>query len=91
MPSLQGLNKNIQDYSDLCFNIDSSKLSPIYLNGQQITCVDSENNYIATDIYGRNIMNSVCDFYQRSNSIINGFRVCDRHFTLYFMYAYVWM
>ena len=69
----------------LCFNVDSSKLSPIYLNGQPITCVDSEKhlgNYIATDIYDRNIMNSVCDFYQRSNSIINGFRVCDNIETL---------
>ena len=34
-------------------------------------------NFILTDITDRNIMSSDCDFYQRSNNIINDFRVCD--------------
>ena len=53
---------------------------PIYLNKQSISIVNSDvhlGNYISTDIYDRNIVNNVCDFYQRSNSIIADFHVCD--------------
>ena len=34
-------------------------------------------NYVSADIYDRNIMNNVCDFYQRSNSIMNDLNLCD--------------
>ena len=34
-------------------------------------------NYISSDILDRNITSNICDLCQRSNSIINNFRVCD--------------
>ena len=57
----------------ICFNVDPSECTPIYLNNQPITFVNSDKhlgNYISSDITDRNIMSSVCDFYQRSNSIL---------------------
>ena len=32
---------------------------------------------MSSDIYERNIMHSICDLYQRSNTIINDFSACD--------------
>ena len=34
-------------------------------------------NYISNDIHERNMTGIVCDFYQRSNSILDDFRACD--------------
>ena len=64
----------------ICYNIDSSSVPPIYLNKESISIVNSDvhlGNYISSDIHDRNIINNVCDFYQRSNSIIHDFYVCD--------------
>ena len=59
----------------ICYNIlvDPSTLGPICLNKQPITIVDNDKhlgNYISSDIHDRNIVSSVCDLYQRSNSTI---------------------
>ena len=32
---------------------------------------------MSTDIYDRSIISNVCDFYQRSNSAISAFGICD--------------
>ena len=53
----------------LCFNFSSSDISPIYLklNGTPVTVVNKDKhlgNYISTNIYDRNIISNVCDFYQ---------------------------
>ena len=65
----------------LCYNIDEAvDIPPIYLNGEVIPSVGSDKhlgNYISTDIADRNIVDSVYDLYQRSNWVINDFRVCD--------------
>ena len=64
----------------LCFNASSSQISPIYLNGTPVTVVNKDKhlgNTISTDIYDRNIISNVCDFYQRSNSVISDFSICD--------------
>ena len=53
---------------------------PIYLNGQPITIVNSDKhlgNFISSDIQDRNVISSVCDLYQRSNSIISDFSSCN--------------
>ena len=45
-----------------------------------IPVVDSDKhlgNYISTNITDRNIIDNICDLYQRSNSVISDFRVCD--------------
>ena len=95
-PSIYGLKKMIsicetyaQDYHItlnpaksklLCFNVSSSDISPIYLNGTPVTVVNEDKhlgNYISTNIYDRNIICNVCDFYQRSNSVISDFGICD--------------
>ena len=34
-------------------------------------------NYISNDIHDRNIVSSVCDLYQRSNSTISDFNACN--------------
>ena len=64
----------------ICFNVSSSDISPIYLNGTPVTVVNKDKhlaNYISTDIYGRNIISNVCDFYQRNNSVISDFGIYD--------------
>ena len=95
-PSMYGLKKMIsvcESYASdyhitfnptkskiICFNVDPSKCTPIYLNNQPITIVNSDKhlgNYISSDINDRNIMNNVCDFYQRSNSVLANFSGCD--------------
>ena len=46
----------------------------------QFTVVNKDKhlgNYISTDIYDRNILSIVSDFYQRSNSAISDFGICD--------------
>ena len=51
-----------------------------YLNGTPVTVVNKDKhlgNYISTNIYDRNIISNVCDFYQRSNSVISDFGICD--------------
>ena len=51
-----------------------------YLNSEVIPVVDSDKhlgNYISTNITHRNIIDIICDLYQRSNSVISDFRVCD--------------
>ena len=34
-------------------------------------------NFISSDIQDRNVISSVCDLYQRSNSIISDFSSCN--------------
>ena len=51
-----------------------------YLNREQVSIVEHEKHlgmYVATDIADRNIIDNVCDLYQRSNILISDFRVCD--------------
>ena len=55
-------------------------MSPVYLNGEQISIVDNYKhlgNYISTNITDRNIIENVCDFYQRSNWVLSDFGICD--------------
>ena len=62
------------------FIASSSEISLIYLNGTPVTVVNKDKhleNTISTDIYDRNIISNVCDFYQRSNSVISDFSICD--------------
>ena len=64
----------------ICFNASSSEISPIYLNGTPVTVVNKDKhlgNTISTDIYDRNIISNVCDFYQRSNNVISDLSICD--------------
>ena len=65
----------------LCYNADEAvDIPPIYLNGEVIPSVGSDKhlgNYISTNIADRNIVDNVYDLYQRSNWVINDFRVCD--------------
>ena len=62
------------------------------MNGTPVTVVNKDKhlgNYISTNIYDRNIISNVCDFYQRSNSVISDFGIYDSetldkiHFTLW--------
>ena len=60
----------------LCFNVSSSDISPFYLNGTPVTVVNKDKQlgkYISTNIYDRNIISNVCDFYQGINSVISNF------------------
>ena len=60
----------------ICNNIDPSTLGPICLNKQPISIVDNDKNlgnYISNDIHDGNIVSSVCDLYQRSNSTYSDF------------------
>ena len=75
-----------------------STCPPIYLNSQPITIVNSDKhlgNLFPSDIQDRNVISSVCDLYQRSNSIISDFSSCNSvsldKFAHYIMYAYVWV
>ena len=64
----------------LCYNLDETvDIPPIYLNSELIPSVGSDGhlgNYIYTDIADSNIVENVYDLYQRSNWVINDFRVC---------------
>ena len=66
----------------ICYNIDPSTLGPIIcLNKQPISIVDNDKhlgNYISNDIHDRNIVSSVCDLYQQSNSTISDFKVSEK-------------
>ena len=66
----------------LCFSMKlETKVPLIYLNKERVSIVEHEmhlGNYVSTNIAGRNIIVDVCDLYQRSNLLINDFRVCDR-------------
>ena len=45
-----------------CFNVSSSDVSPIYLNGTPVTLVNKDKHlgkYISTDIYDRNIISNI--------------------------------
>ena len=51
-----------------------------YLNDEVIPVVDSDKhlgNYLFTNITHKNIIDNICDLYQRSNRVISDFRVCD--------------
>ena len=67
----------------LCFNVDDTDvISQTYLNCEVIPVVDSDKhlgNYISTNITDRNIIDNICDLYQRStsNRVISDFIVCD--------------
>ena len=57
----------------------SGHIPQIYLNGEVILVVDSDKhlgNWISTLITDRNIIDNICDLYQRSNRVISDFRVC---------------
>ena len=59
---------------------DTDVIPQIYLNGEVIPVVDSDKhlgNYISINITDRNIINNICDLYQRSNRDISDFRVSD--------------
>ena len=50
----------------ICFNDIFLEVFPIYLNGIAVTAVNKDKhlkNNIPTDIYARNIINNICDFY----------------------------
>ena len=53
----------------LCFKVDGTDVIPqIYLNGEVIPDVDFDKhlgNYISTNITDRNIIDNICDLYQR--------------------------
>ena len=62
------------------YNVDSSMCPPIYLNNQPITIINSDKysgNFISSDIQDRNVISSVCNFYQRRNRIISDFSSCN--------------
>ena len=64
----------------LCFNVDFSNVAPVFINGKRVKVVQSDvhlGSYISTNITDINIVGHVCDLYQRSNSVISDFNVCD--------------
>ena len=64
----------------ICYNIDSSMCTPISLNSQPITIMNSDKHlgkFISSDIRDRNVISRMCDLYQRSNSIISDFSSCN--------------
>ena len=65
----------------LCFNVESSAVDPVFINGKRVEVIESVvhlGNYMSTNITDRNIVGHVCDLYQRSNTVISDFNVCDR-------------
>ena len=71
---------NLSKSKLLCFKVDSSNDAPVFINGKRVEVVQSDvhlGNYISTNITDRNIVRHVCDSYQRSNSVISDFNVCD--------------
>ena len=77
-PSMQCLKKliiicitfNPNKSKLLCFNVEDTYVIPqTYLNCEVIPVVDSDKhlgNYISTNITDRNIIDNICDQYQRS-------------------------
>ena len=64
-------------------------LGPICLNKRPISIVDNDKhlrNYISNDIHDRNIVPSVCDLYQQSNSTISD--TLDRLHASFCMHMY---
>ena len=65
----------------LSFNVDDTDvIHQIYLNSEVISVADLDKhlgNYISTNITDRNIIDNMCDLYQRRNRVISDFRVCD--------------
>ena len=59
----------------LCFNVDDTDvILQIYLNGEEIPVLDSDKhlgNYISTKYTDSNIIDNICDLYQRSNRVIS--------------------
>ena len=50
----------------LCFNVDSSNVAPVFINGKRVEVVQSDvhlGNYISTNITDINIVGHVCDLY----------------------------
>ena len=77
----------------LCFNVDSSTVAPVFISGKRVEVVQSDvhlGNYISTNITDRNIVRHVCDLYQRRNSVISDFNVCDS-VSLDSLHPTVWM
>ena len=63
-----------------CFNASNAVTPHIKLSGQPVSVVHKDkhlSNYISDSIHDRQILNNVCDLYQRSNLIISQFRSCD--------------
>ena len=63
-----------------CFDVDSSSVAPVFINGKRVEVVQSDvhlGNYISTNITDRNIGGHMSDLYQRSYSVISNFNVCD--------------
>ena len=60
----------------ICYTIVPSMCPLIYLNSQPITIVNSDKhlgNSISSDIQDRNVIISIFDLYQRSNSMVSDF------------------
>ena len=59
----------------LCYNKNSQTvIPPIYLNGEQVSVAEQKKhlgNVLSTNIYDKNIIRNVCDFYKRSNLLIS--------------------
>ena len=68
----------------LCFNVSSSEVSLIYLNGTPVTVVNKDKHFgiinLSTDIYYYYyhiaIISNVCDSYRKSSSVITDFSIC---------------
>ena len=59
---------------------DTDVIHQTYLNDEVISVVDSDEhlgNYISTNITDRNIIDNICDLFQKSNRVIRDFRVYD--------------
>ena len=64
----------------ICFSVSPENVPPIYVNGKSTSIVNNDihlGNYISSDVHDRNMMKNVCDLYQRSNSVLADFYVCD--------------
>ena len=63
--------------------MDATDVIPqTYLNGEVIPVVNSDKhlgNYISINITDRNIIDNICDLYQRSNRVISDLKICDRN------------
>ena len=79
-PSKYSISFNPSKSKLLCLNVDSSNIVPVFIKGKRVEVIQSDvhlGNYISTNITDRNIVGHVCDLYQRSNSVISDFNVCD--------------
>ena len=64
----------------LCFFLLSFSFMNKFFLWKKRSIVDNDKhlgNYISNDIHDRNIVSSVCDLYQRSNSTISNFNACN--------------